>query len=50
MIKENSKILSEKDKAFISELVYGIISMKLTLDEIIKKYSNIKIKKFPYGF
>ena len=45
MIKENSKILSEKDKAFISELVYGIISMKLTLDEIIKKYSNIKIKK-----
>ena len=45
MIKENSKILSGKDKAFISELVYGIISMKLTLDEIIKKYSNIKIKK-----
>lgn len=45
MIKENSKILSEKDKAFISELVYGIISMKLTLDEMIKKYSNIKIKK-----
>ena len=45
IIKENSKNLSEKDKAFISELVYGIISMKLTLDEIIKKYSNIKIKK-----
>ena len=45
MIKENNNILSEKDKGFISELVYGIVSMKLTLDEIIKKYSNIKLKK-----
>ena len=40
MIKENNNILSEKDKGFISELVYGIVSMKLTLDEIIKKVQS----------
>lgn len=44
-IKENKKNLSEKDIAFISELVYGIVSMKLTIDTIIQKYSNIKLKK-----
>lgn len=45
MIKENRKQLEEKDIAFISELVYGIITWKITLDEIIKKYSSIKLKK-----
>ena len=37
--------LDKRDKGFISEIVYGTISWKLTIDEIIKKHSNIKIKK-----
>ncbi len=43
----NNKIkqLDKRDKGFISQIVYGTISWKLTIDEIIKKYSNIKIKK-----
>lgn len=41
--KENS--INPKDIGFISELVYGTVSWKLTLDEVIKKYSNIRIKK-----
>ena len=44
-IKENKNKLNEKDIAFISELVYGTTSFKLTLDEVIKKYSKIKISK-----
>ena len=36
-IKENKNKLNEKDIAFISELVYGTTSFKLTLDEVIKK-------------
>lgn len=39
------KQMNPKDVGFISELVYGTISWKLTLDEIIKKYSKVKIKK-----
>lgn len=42
--KMEQKITS-KDIGFISELVYGTISWQLTLDEIIKKYSTIKLKK-----
>ena len=45
MIKENRKILDNKDIGFISEIVYGTTTWKLTIDEIIKKYSNIKLKK-----
>lgn len=45
MIKENKNNLSNKDISFISEIVYGTISWKLTIDEVIKKYSNIKLKK-----
>ena len=45
MIKDNRKKLEDRDIGFISELVYGITTWKLTLDEIIKKYSKIKIKK-----
>ncbi len=45
MIKKNKNNLSNKDISFISEIVYGTISWKLTIDEIIKKYSNIKLKK-----
>ncbi len=42
--KEKIKI-DKRDVGFISEIVYGTVSWKLTIDEIIKKYSNIKIKK-----
>ena len=45
MIKENRKILENKDIGFISEIVYGTITWKLTIDQIIKKHSNIKLKK-----
>lgn len=40
-----SNPISQRDIGFISEIVYGTISWKLTIDEIIKKYSNVKIKK-----
>ena len=42
---ENKLDLNSKDIALISQIVYGVTSWKLTLDEIIKKHSNIKIKK-----
>lgn len=44
VLKENKNI-DERDVGLISELVYGSITWKLTLDEIIKKYSNIRLKK-----
>lgn len=44
-ISNNRKILNEKDIGLISEIVYGVTTWKLTLDEIIKKYSKIKLKK-----
>lgn len=37
--------INDKDIGFISEIVYGTITWRLTIDEVIKKYSNIKIKK-----
>lgn len=45
MLKQNRNHLNEKDIGLISEIVYGVTSWKLTLDEIVKKYSNIKLKK-----
>lgn len=42
--KEKQEITS-KDVGFISEIVYGTVSWKLTIDEVIKKYSKIRIKK-----
>ena len=42
-IKQNRKNLTEKDIGLISEIVYGVTTWRLTLDEIIKKYSKIKI-------
>ena len=45
MIKENKRNLEDRDIGFISEIVYGVISWKLTIDEIIKKHSNIRLKK-----
>ena len=45
IIKENKHKLDDRDIGFISEIVYGVTSWKLTLDEIIKKYSKIRLKK-----
>ena len=44
-IKQNRKNIDDKDIGLISEIVYGVTTWKLTLDEIIKKYSKIKLKK-----
>jgi len=44
-IKQDRKKLNEKDIGLISEIVYGVTTWRLTLDEIIKKYSKIKLKK-----
>ena len=44
-IKENRNTLDDRDTGFISEIVYGVTSWKLTIDEIIKKYSKLKLKK-----
>ncbi|MDI3534525.1 MAG: rRNA (cytosine967-C5)-methyltransferase [Thermosediminibacterales bacterium] len=33
------------DKAFITELVYGCIERKMTLDWVIEKFSNIRVDK-----
>lgn len=43
--KNNLNYINDKDIGLISEIVYGVTTWKLTLDEIIKKYSNIRLKK-----
>lgn len=43
--RKTSNEMDARDIGFISEIVYGTISWKLTIDEIIKKHSNIRIKK-----
>ena len=45
MLKMNKNILNDKDIGLISEIVYGVTTWRLTIDEIIKKYSSIKSKK-----
>ena len=45
LLKQNRQSLDERDVGLISEIVYGVTTWKLTLDEIIKKYSNIRLKK-----
>lgn len=40
-----SSQLSPQDKKFASALFYGVIERQLTLDEIIKKYSNRPVAK-----
>ena len=45
IIKENKRKLDERDIGFISEIVYGVTSWRLTIDEILKKYSKLKLKK-----
>ena len=44
-IKNNQRSLESRDIGLISELVYGVTTWKLTIDEIIKKHSKIKLKK-----
>ena len=45
VLNNNREKVDERDVGLISEIVYGTITWKLTIDEIIKKYSNIRIKK-----
>ncbi len=45
IIKENRKSLNEKDIGFISEIVYGTVTWKLSIDSIIRKFSSIRLKK-----
>ena len=42
-VKENS--LNNLDASFLSALVYGVLERKLTLDYIIRQYTEIRIKK-----
>ncbi len=44
-IKQNRDKINDKDIGLISEIVYGVTTWKLTIDEIIKKYSKIRLKK-----
>ncbi len=44
-INSNREKLNKLDINFISELVYGVVTWKLSLEYIIQKYSKIKIKK-----
>lgn len=45
VLNSNREKLTNKDIGFISELVYGVTTWRLTLDTIIQKYSKIKLKK-----
>ncbi len=45
IIKSNIDKIDARDIGFISELVYGVTTWRLTLDAIINKYSKIKLKK-----
>ena len=42
VINKNKKELNNKDIGLISEIVYGVTTWRVTIDEIIKKYSKIK--------
>lgn len=44
-LNANREKLTSRDTRFISELVYGVTTWKLSLDSIIQKYSKIKLKK-----
>lgn len=45
VIESNRKNLSVKDINLISEIVYGTVSWKLTIDTILQKYSKVKLNK-----
>ncbi|MBQ6153397.1 MAG: 16S rRNA (cytosine(967)-C(5))-methyltransferase RsmB [Ruminococcus sp.] len=42
-VKEHA--LDKRDTSFLSALVYGVLERLLTLDEIIRQYSSIRLKK-----
>lgn len=45
-VKDSLKKLEDsRDKGLVTQLVYGVVRRKLTLDYIISKYSKVKIKK-----
>ena len=44
-LNANRSKLNNKDIGLISEIVYGVVTWKLTLDTIIQNYSKIKLKK-----
>lgn len=44
-LKKYLESAEDRDKSFITALVYGTVDMKITLDYIIGKLSKIKIKK-----
>ena len=39
------KLEDSRDKGLVTQLVYGVVRRKLTLDYIISKYSKVKLKK-----
>lgn len=41
--------ISPQDRAFVTELVYGVIKYKLRLDYIISQFSKIKTSKMSYS-
>ncbi len=43
--RKDKIVVTAQDVGFISQIVYGTTSWRLTLDEVIKKYSNVRIKK-----
>ena len=45
VLNKNREKINNRDIGFISELVYGVTTWKLTLDCIIQKYSKLRIKK-----
>jgi len=45
IMKENKDKLTKIDIGFISEIVYGVTTYRITLDYIISKYSKTKINK-----
>lgn len=44
-VKDALSIADGRDKGLITQLVYGVIRRKLTLDYIISRYSKTKLKK-----
>ena len=44
-VRKAKEGLSSKDIGFISEIVYGTVSWRLTIDEVVKKHSKIRLKK-----
>lgn len=44
-LKNQNKERDARDRALVTQLVYGVISRKITLDAVISKYSSVKLKK-----